>query len=228
MSDSEKQIEELRDILINNGVFNNLVCRQDYENPDALINDLCIETAQIIYSNAYRKIATAPTMTDEEKKLNDAIKQDGIDTQSGILNELKRRYPQYVEQSDTKKEIERIEIAQMIRTDEQIEKALYACGVSRKCDGCPYFENCKKASNLTYDALNYIERLKRDIERIKKNCNTAVSVQRAIWKAKVKRAGKDTAKEILQDWYDDTRVRLGEDGKYIINYAKKYGVEIEQ
>lgn len=38
----------------------------------------------------------------EEKKLNKAIKQDGINTQSEILEELKRRYPQYVEQSDKK------------------------------------------------------------------------------------------------------------------------------
>lgn len=39
----------------------------------------------------------------EERKLNKAIRQDGIDDQSGILEELKRRYPQYVEQSDVKK-----------------------------------------------------------------------------------------------------------------------------
>lgn len=38
----------------------------------------------------------------EERKLNKAIKQDGINTQSEILEELKRRYPQYVEQSDKK------------------------------------------------------------------------------------------------------------------------------
>ncbi|MDE7406388.1 MAG: hypothetical protein K2M89_05910 [Clostridiales bacterium] len=38
----------------------------------------------------------------EEHKLNKAIKQDGIDTQSEILDELKRRYPQYVEQSGNK------------------------------------------------------------------------------------------------------------------------------
>lgn len=39
----------------------------------------------------------------EEHKLNKAIKQDGVDTQSEILDELKRRYPQYVEQSDKKR-----------------------------------------------------------------------------------------------------------------------------
>ncbi|MDE6618665.1 MAG: hypothetical protein K2K13_06545 [Clostridiales bacterium] len=38
----------------------------------------------------------------EEDKINKAIKQNGIDTKSEILEELKRRYPQYVEQSDKK------------------------------------------------------------------------------------------------------------------------------
>lgn len=36
----------------------------------------------------------------EEHKLNNAIKKDGVDTQSDILDELKHRYPQYVEQND--------------------------------------------------------------------------------------------------------------------------------
>ena len=38
----------------------------------------------------------------EEYKINKAIKQDGIDTQSDLLDELKRRYPQYVEPSVNK------------------------------------------------------------------------------------------------------------------------------
>lgn len=46
-------------------------------------------------------------MTDEEK-LNEAIKQDGIETQSGILEELKRRFPQYAEQATNEQEIERM------------------------------------------------------------------------------------------------------------------------
>ena len=37
-------------------------------------------------------------MNREEKKLYEAIKQDGMRTQTGILDELKRRYPQYVAQ----------------------------------------------------------------------------------------------------------------------------------
>lgn len=33
----------------------------------------------------------------EEDKINKAIQQDGVNTQSHILAQLKRRYPQYVE-----------------------------------------------------------------------------------------------------------------------------------
>lgn len=40
----------------------------------------------------------------EERKLNKAIQKDGVDTQSGILDELKRRYPQYVAQAEPKPE----------------------------------------------------------------------------------------------------------------------------
>lgn len=47
-------------------------------------------------------------MTDEEKKLDEAIKRDGVETQSEILEELKRRYPQYAEQSPTEQEIKRM------------------------------------------------------------------------------------------------------------------------
>lgn len=147
-------------------------------------------------------------MTDEEKKINEAIKQDGIDTQSEILEELKRCYPQYVEHVHSEQETV---------TNEQIEKAL------RNADDIPISDDVDCC-----DVLAYINRLKRDKERIKKNWKIAVSVQRAKWQAKVRYAGKDTAKEILQDWYDDIKVRLGEDGNYIINYAKKYGVEIDE
>lgn len=38
----------------------------------------------------------------EEHKLNKAIQQNGVDTQSDILDELKRRYPQYAEQPEDK------------------------------------------------------------------------------------------------------------------------------
>ena len=56
MTEREKQIEKLQNILISNGIFNNLICRQDYANPDALINDLCLETAEVVYNADYREI----------------------------------------------------------------------------------------------------------------------------------------------------------------------------
>lgn len=40
----------------------------------------------------------------EERKLNKAIERDGVNTQSEILEELKRCYPQYVKQSEAKRE----------------------------------------------------------------------------------------------------------------------------
>ena len=40
----------------------------------------------------------------EERKLNKAIERDGVDTQSEILEELKRCYPQYVRQAEVKRE----------------------------------------------------------------------------------------------------------------------------
>lgn len=163
-------------------------------------------------------------MTDEEKKLNEAIKQDGIEKQSEILEELKRRYPQYVESSHNEQETV---------TDAQIEKAEKSLKwvVNQIPDnlGDSNEEKMLKCiKRYCESGAEAIDRLKRDKERIKKNWRIAVSVQRAKWKAKVKHAGKDTAQEILQDWYDDTKVRLHEDGSYIINYAKRYGVELDE
>ncbi len=39
---------------------------------------------------------------------------------------------------------------------------------------------------------------------------------------------KRVAQDILQDWYDDVVHGMGVDGYYIKEYAKKYGVEIEE
>lgn len=39
---------------------------------------------------------------------------------------------------------------------------------------------------------------------------------------------KQVAKEILQDWYDDVVHGMGVDGYYIKEYAKKYGVKIDE
>lgn len=75
MTDKEKQITDLQNILINNGIFNNLVCRQDYAYPDALINDLCLETAQVVIDNGYRKMDEVTLRLDLGDRSAEEIKQ---------------------------------------------------------------------------------------------------------------------------------------------------------
>lgn len=47
-------------------------------------------------------------------------------------------------------------------------------------------------------AIEYINYLKRTIDRLHKNAKTSVCVQRAIWKKKVKQARQETLKEVSQ------------------------------
>lgn len=35
------------------------------------------------------------------------------------------------------------------------------------------------------------------------------------------------AKEILQDWYNDVVHGMGVEGHYILEYAKKYGIQLD-
>ena len=74
MTEREKQIEELQNILISNGIFNNLVCRQDYAYPDALINDLCLETAETLYNANYRKMDETVIRIELKDKTPEEIK----------------------------------------------------------------------------------------------------------------------------------------------------------
>ncbi len=57
--DNEKQIEEMTDLLVNQGVFNNLVCRQDYAYPDAVINENCRQIAEILVNAGYGNVKQA-------------------------------------------------------------------------------------------------------------------------------------------------------------------------
>ncbi len=57
--DKEKEIEEITDLLVNQGVFNNLVCRQDYAYPDAVIYENCRQVAEILVNTGYGHIPTA-------------------------------------------------------------------------------------------------------------------------------------------------------------------------
>ena len=46
--DKEKAREALTTLLIDKGVFNNLVCRQDYAYPDDMIYECCRQVADIV------------------------------------------------------------------------------------------------------------------------------------------------------------------------------------
>lgn len=128
-------------------------------------------------------------MNDEENKLNEAIKQDGIDTQSDILDELKRRYPKYAEQSDSE---------QGTVIDEQIEKQL-ARAASNGVDFCG-------------KALNYINRLKEQFYQTEQKlaeCENGYSLELHTANMRIRsleqdkdeikiKQKKQTAKEIYQ------------------------------
>lgn len=107
-------------------------------------------------------------------------------------------------------------------TDEQIEKAL-----ERKGNGY-----ASDVTNLDYgEVLAYINRLKAENERLKdlsaivKAHKYCVTPEHCPNQDEIR---KETAKDILQDWYNDVVHGIGEDGEYIKEYAKKYGVEVEE
>lgn len=87
MKDREKQTTDLQNILINNGIFNNLVCRQDYAYPDALISDLCLETAQVIIDNGYRKIDEITLKLDLGDRSAEEIQQIAEAFEKAMANE---------------------------------------------------------------------------------------------------------------------------------------------
>ncbi len=62
-------------------------------------------------------------------------------------------------------------------------------------------------------------------EKSKEDDGLRLSLQVASEKEQIK---KQVAQDILQDWYDDVVHGMGVDGYYIKEYAKKYGVEIEE
>ena len=87
MTDREKQTADLQNILIDNGIFNNLVCRQDYAYPDALINDLCFETAQVVINNGYRKMDEVTLKLDLGDRSAEEIKQIAEAFNKAMANE---------------------------------------------------------------------------------------------------------------------------------------------
>lgn len=131
-------------------------------------------------------------------------------------------------------------------TDEEIEKALERCkSEDLPCQECAYWHiatqgyNCRNA--LIRDVSDYINRLKADNATLQDEnrrvldwkrrqedfINKAIDrFDKELMKQK-EQVSKDTVKEILQDWYDDVVHGMGVDGCYIKEYAKKYGVEMD-
>lgn len=57
--DKEKEIEQMTEYLVQNGIFNNLVCRQDYAYPDAMIYECCRQTAELLINSGIGNVKQA-------------------------------------------------------------------------------------------------------------------------------------------------------------------------
>lgn len=87
-------------------------------------------------------------------------------------------------------------------TDKEIEKALEVCGLSDlDCKDCPYFDNVATClGRKDRDAYDYIQRLKAEIERLKRSdqskedCTINQHVEIHRLRDEVKQIRKDTAK----------------------------------
>lgn len=100
-------------------------------------------------------------------------------------------------------------------TDEEIEKTL-----RRNADNI--------GGGFDSRVLDYINRLKADIERIKHNWDIAVSVQRAKWQAKCEQTCKDTARGIIQLIKQVQIMFYDKEYTAIQNLiSKKYGVGVD-
>ena len=86
-------------------------------------------------------------------------------------------------------------------TDKEIEKALYICA-EEYCTECPYFRvNCRQKN---IDVLDYINRLKAEIERLKRSdqskedCTINQHVEIHRLRDEVKQIRKNTAKNFAE------------------------------
>lgn len=134
-------------------------------------------------------------------------------------------------------------------TDKEIEKALEVCpkitSADDHCGECPYFQKHKNCiGNIEKDALDYLNRLKAEIKRLshsdqsKEDCTIDQHAEIHRLRDEVKQIRKDTAKEILQELFDDAK-EMAKDKNYdfaiayirmktILRFkAKEYGVEVD-
>ena len=78
--------------------------------------------------------------------------------------------------------------------------------------------------------LDLGDRSAEEIQQIAEMFNKAMANEKPLVtiSSNEEEIAKRVAKEILQDWYDDVVHGMGAEGHYIFEYAKKYGVEIEE
>lgn len=57
--DKEKEIEKMTEYLVQNGIFNNLVCRQDYAYPAAMIYECCRQAAELLINSGIGNVKQA-------------------------------------------------------------------------------------------------------------------------------------------------------------------------
>ena len=116
-------------------------------------------------------------------------------------------------------------------TDEEIVKALEACGGGKGCEVCPYFEkgiDCIRRSEK--DTLDLIHRQNAEIERLKNEITYLQGVADA-FKGDYKNAKADGVRELLQELIEMEikldPLRSGIRYKALIGYAEENGVEVE-
>lgn len=122
-------------------------------------------------------------------------------------------------------------------TDEEIEKALTQCGdlSNFDCKGCPLEGEALCYSIIRENALDYINRLKEQIYQTEQKLaecengyQATLDLERRMRADDKEQARKDTAKEILQLWYDECMARLRpEEAKQVAQIAKDYGVGVD-
>ena len=84
-------------------------------------------------------------------------------------------------------------------TDIEIKKALNQCACSEtNCYGCPYWDASNCSDRLCMDALDLINRLQAEIERLQKENNEILKVAKHF---------KEEYEKVLNHYFIDTEIR---------------------
>lgn len=90
------------------------------------------------------------------------------------------------------------------------------------------FIDRKKATALYNAGYRKMDEITLKLDLGDRSAEEIQQIAEAFNKANEEEITKRVAKEILQDWYNDVVHGMGAEGHYIFEYAKKYGVEIEE